>query len=120
MLYQVFDDRAKKVQEHQAEKEHEKRQREEDAQDVTRSVREYEEELEKKRLEDIEKGKRQQEFLLQEIAAKEERKRELLQQLQREEANEEITRLEYDRKIQMRKLQGKQELDDFKRTNRLF
>ena len=31
MLYQVFDDRAKKVQEHQAERDEEKRQREEDA-----------------------------------------------------------------------------------------
>lgn len=44
----------------------------------------------------------------------------LLLELDREETEISKARKEYDQKIQDRKERGRQELDDFKKTNRIF
>jgi hypothetical protein len=93
LLYQVYDDRERKVNEHKAELEQELRMKEEDRQEVERRVRDYEKEQERKIL---------------------------LQELQREEEQQEFARQDYGKKIEERKQQGKEQLEQFKRTNRIF
>ena len=44
----------------------------------------------------------------------------ILQELHREEQNMEAARQSYDQQIQERKIQGREQLDEFKKTNRLF
>lgn len=43
-----------------------------------------------------------------------------MQELQREEQEMEASRQNYERKIQDRKQQGREDLETFKKTNRLF
>jgi hypothetical protein len=44
----------------------------------------------------------------------------ILQELKREEQEMEEARQNYDKKIQERKQQGREDLENFKKTNRLF
>ena len=60
-----------------------------------------------KRREAMEKGRTEQNNLLAEIAAKEEKRRMLMQELHREEMEIERGRQEYERKIEERKIAGR-------------
>lgn len=120
LLHQVFDDREKKVKQHQSEKDEEKRQKEIDRIEVEKRLNAYQAEQERKRQEEWKRGKEEQLKLLKEIAEKEERRRMILQELHREEQNMEAARQSYDQQIQERKIQGREQLDEFKKTNRLF
>jgi hypothetical protein len=44
----------------------------------------------------------------------------LLQELQREEEQEQLGRQDYNKKIEERKQQGREQLEQFKKTNRIF
>ena len=69
---------------------------------------------------EIAKAKQEQREILKQIALKEEKKRLLLMEMQREEQELERGRRQYEGKIQDRKERGKQDLKAFKETNRLF
>ena len=56
------------------------------------------------------KNRLEQQKLLDEIALKEEKRRLLLQEIQREEQEQEAARLDYNRKIEERKQVGKETL----------
>lgn len=120
LLYQVFDDRERKVREHQSEKDDDLRTKEQDKLEVERRLREYESEQEKRKREEFERNRREQMSLLDEIALKEEKRRLILQELQREEKEQQSSKNEYDRKIEERKQHGREQLEQFKKTNRLF
>jgi hypothetical protein len=57
---------------------------------------------------------------LQEITEKEERRRMILLELQREDQQMENARQDYNQKIEDRKRQGREQLENFKKTTRLF
>jgi len=53
LLYQVYDDRGRKVNDHKSEKEEDLRTREQDRAEVERRVKEYEQEQEKRKKEEF-------------------------------------------------------------------
>ncbi len=57
---------------------------------------------------------------MQEITEKEERRRMILLELQREDQQMENARQDYNQKIEDRKRQGREQLENFKKTTRLF
>ena len=65
-------------------------------------------------------SKQEQKKLLQEITEKEERRRMILLELQREDQQMENARQDYNQKIEDRKRQGREQLENFKKTTRLF
>lgn len=79
LLYQVYDDRERKVKDHRAEKNEELRVRDQDRNEVERRVRDYEQEQERRKAEEFERNRTEQQKLLDEITLKEEKRRMLLQ-----------------------------------------
>jgi hypothetical protein len=57
LLHQVYNDRERKVKQHQSEREEDKRQKEVDKQEVERRLKEYEADKERRMKEEYEQGK---------------------------------------------------------------
>ena len=120
LLYQGFEDRERKVKEHRGEREEDLRVREQDRAEVERRVAEYEQEQERRKRDEFERNRAEQQKILEEIALKEEKRRVILQELQREEQQQFASKNEYERKIEERKQQGREQFEEFKKTHRLF
>lgn len=84
LLYQVYDDMERKVGEHKAEREQEAKERAQDKVEVERRVKEYEAERQRQKEAEFARNRLEQKKLLGEISEKEEKRRLLLMELQRE------------------------------------